>query len=184
MQGTAAACRIDATRIYLRDVQEQDATERYVAWMNDAAVTRYMETRFATHTVESLREYVSMMRHKAGTLFLAIVVREGDRHIGNIKLGPIDQVHGLADVALMIGDRQAWGKGYATEAIAALSEHAFRTLGVRKLTAGCYAANVGSRRAFEKAGYHVEATRPAHYFCDGVYEDAVLMALFNGDYRR
>src|SRR5258705_1773472 len=100
-----AGCLIDATRIYLRDVQLTDATARYAAWMNDPDVTRYMETRFATHTVESLREYVSMMRHKPDTLFLAIVLRHGDCHIGNIKLGPIDRVHGLADVALMIGDR-------------------------------------------------------------------------------
>ena len=147
--------------------------------MNDAEVTRYMETRFAAHTIDSLWAYVEMMRHKPDTYFLAIVVREGDRHIGNIKLGPVDQVHRLADVALMIGDRHSWGHGYATEAIMAVTEYAFEQLGVRKLTAGCYADNVGSRRAFEKAGYHVEATRASHYFCEGAFQDAVLLARFN-----
>jgi RimJ/RimL family protein N-acetyltransferase len=179
METDQTTCVIDTARLYLRDVQVSDVTERYVGWMHDSEVTRYMETRFATHSLESLREYVAMMRRKPDTLFLAIVVRDGDRHVGNIKLGPVDRVHHFADVALMIGDRHAWGKGYATESIQALSEHAFLHMGVRKLTAGCYADNVGSRRAFEKAGYHIEATRPSHYFCEGAFQDALLLARFN-----
>ena len=179
MNTTSAGCVIATSRLYLREVQVSDVTDRYVRWMQDSDVTRYMETRFATHTLDSLREYVAMMRRKPDTLFLAMIVREHDSHIGNIKLGPVDRVHRFADVALMIGDRAAWGRGFATEAIAAVSEHAFLHLGVRKLTAGCYAGNVGSRRAFEKAGYIVEATRPSHYFCEGEFQDAVLLARFN-----
>lgn len=170
---------IEAPRMYLRDVQLTDASERYAGWMNDPDVTRYMETRSGTHTVESLREYIVAMGRKVDTLFLAIVIRDGDRHIGNIKLGPIDRTHLFADVALMIGDRSAWGKGYATEAIRAVSNHAFREMGVRKLTAGCYEANVGSLRAFEKAGYHLEGRRRSHYFCDGAFQDGLLMAQFS-----
>jgi RimJ/RimL family protein N-acetyltransferase len=178
MTATERGGMIEAARLYLREVQPSDATDRYVAWMNDVDVTRFMETRFAAHSVESLREYIETMRRKPDTLFLAIVLREGDLHIGNIKLGPIERVHRCADVALMIGDKATWGRGYAAETIAAVSDHAFRRLGVRKLTAGCYAGNVGSLRAFEKAGYHVEATRRAQYFCDGAFQDALLMARF------
>ena len=169
---------IEASRLYLREVVPSDATERYAAWMNDPEVTRFMETRFASHSVESLRQYIEAMRRKPDTLFLAIVLRDGDVHIGNIKLGPIERAHLCADVALMIGDKASWGRGYAAEAIAAVSDHAFRRLGVRKLTAGCYASNLGSLRAFEKAGYHVEATRRAQYFCDGAFQDGLLMARF------
>ena len=170
---------IDATRLYLREVGPSDATERYAAWMNDREVTRFMETRFASHSVESLRQYIEAMRRKPDTLFLAIVLRDGDLHIGNIKLGPVERAHLCADVALMIGDKASWGHGYAAEAIGALSDHAFQHLGVRKLTAGCYASNLGSLRAFEKAGYHVEATRRSQYFCDGSFQDGLLMARFS-----
>jgi ribosomal-protein-alanine N-acetyltransferase len=173
--------RIDAPRLYLREVVPSDATERYAAWMNDPEVTRFMETRSTSHTVQDLRQYIEAMRRKPDTLFLAIVLRDGDRHIGNIKLGPVERVHRSADVALMIGDKASWGRGYAAEVIAAVSDHAFQHLGVRKLTAGCYAGNVGSRRAFEKAGYHIEATRRSQYFCDGVFQDGLLMARFSAE---
>lgn len=167
-----------AARLYLRGVTEADATDRYVAWMADPEVTRFLETRFAAPTHDDLRGYIAGMRAKPATLFMAIMLADGDRHIGNIKLGPVDAVHGTADVALLIGEKDCWGRGYAAEAIAAISDYAVERLGVRKLTAGCYAANVGSRRAFERAGYHVEGGRYAQYFSDGRYDDGLLMARF------
>jgi len=174
--------RLQGARLLLRPVEPGDATATYAGWMNDPEVTRYMETRFTTHTVEGLRDYITSMRAKADTWFMAIVLASDGRHIGNIKLGPIDRVHGLADVALMIGARDCWGQGYAAEAIALISDYAFAALRVRKLTAGCYHANVGSRRAFEKAGYHVEGARRAQYFCDGEYQDGVLLARFHPEF--
>ena len=48
------------------------------------------------------------------------------------------------------------GRGYATEAVIAMVEHAFGRLGVRRVTAGCYAGNQASVRILEKAGMHRE----------------------------
>jgi len=179
--GLGQGRRLVGERLYLRDVELSDATDRYAAWMNDGTVTRFMETRGSSHTVQTLRDYIASMQAKPYTLFLAIVVRDGDRHIGNIKLGPVDQVHRYADVALVIGEKDCWGRGYAAEAIALVSDHAFAQLGARKLTAGCYRGNVGSMRAFERAGYHVEAVKRSQYWCDGEFQDGLLMARFHPD---
>ena len=59
----------------------------------------------------------------------------------------------MDSVRILLGDKNCWGKGYATETIEVLTEHAFGVLGLHKLTAGAYAENVGSIRAFEKAGF-------------------------------
>lgn len=174
----SAALRLEGTSLYLRPVRMEDATEEYAAWLNDSEVTRFMESRSGGHTVAGLSDYVAAMLKKPDTLFLAIVARAGDRHIGNIKLGPVDRHHGTADVALMIGDKESWGRGYASEAIHLVTEHAFAQMDVRKLTAGCYSGNIGSRRAFEKAGYHVEGIRRAQYVCNGEEQDGVLLARF------
>ena len=76
----------------------------------------------------------------------------------------------------MVGDRAAWGQGVATEAISLMTHIAQEELGLRKLTAGCYASNVGSVRAFIKAGFAVEGRRAAHFVLDGRPEDLVLLA--------
>ncbi|HEV8444780.1 MAG TPA: GNAT family protein, partial [Steroidobacteraceae bacterium] len=154
----------------------EHATNHYVAWLNDPQVNRFLESRFSTATPESVREFVAGAAASANVLFLGIRALEPRRHVGNIKLGPIDTRHGLGEIGIMIGDRMAWGRGVASAAIERLAAIARDQLRLRKLTAGCYASNAGSQRAFEKAGFRVEARRAAHFLLDGKTEDLVLMA--------
>ncbi|MFM9879528.1 MAG: GNAT family N-acetyltransferase [Burkholderiaceae bacterium] len=150
--------------------------EAYVAWLNDPAVNRYLESRFARHTQASVQVFVDSMLASADHLFLGIrSLALGGRHVGNIKLGPIDRRHGLGEVGIMLGDTQAWGLGIASAAIAQLALIARDQLQLRKLSAGCYASNQGSARAFVKAGFAVEAQRPQHFLIDGQPEDLVLL---------
>lgn len=177
MEGHARV--LEGERVYLRGVREADVNENYHRWMNTPAVTRYMESRFRPYSVEALRRYVSAMSADPDHLFLAILLKEDDRHVGNIKVGPVNWIHRHAEVGIMIGEEDCWGRGYATEAIRLASAHAFRTLNLRRLTAGCYEDNRGSLKAFERAGFSVEGVRPRHFFCDGGYTGHVLMGLSN-----
>jgi [ribosomal protein S5]-alanine N-acetyltransferase len=152
-----------------------DATRTYADWMSDPLVNRYLESRFATHDTASIGSFIASMLESPVHLFLGIRSHALDRHVGNIKLGPIDRHHGTGEIGLLIGDREAWGRGIATAAIAQLATLAKDRLALRKLTAGCYASNVASRRAFEKAGFVVEGTRPAQFLLDGRPEDLVLL---------
>lgn len=170
-----ASLRLQGSRVYLRPVVPSDVNENYIQWMNDAEVTRYLESRFQRYSLEALREYVTEKQRDPNTCFLAIVLKEGNRHIGNIKLGPVDWHHRLGDIGIMIGGKDCWGKGYATEAICLLSEYALGELKLHKLTASCYDVNQGSARAFERAGFVVEGVRPRHCFCDGRYADLVML---------
>lgn len=148
--------------------------------MNDPEITRYLESRGTPVSLAALREYVEARRTDPSSLFLAIVRKDTDEHIGNIKLGPFDRRHGLADIGIIVGERSAWGRGFATDAISSLARYAFERLDVRKLTAGCYGPNVGSIRAFEKAGFRVEAVRPRHFLCEGEAVDGILLGRVRG----
>lgn len=168
---------LEGPRLYLRDLRTDDVGERYCAWMNDPEVMQFTESRFAPHTVHSLRAYVANATGRPDTVFLAIVIKDGERHIGNIKLGPIHPVHRRGDIGIIIGEKDCWGSGYATEAIQILARYAFGRLQLHKLTAGCYGGNGGSIRAFEKAGFTREAVRPSHFQCDGRFVDEILLGM-------
>jgi [ribosomal protein S5]-alanine N-acetyltransferase len=112
---------------------------------------------------------------------LAIILNDEDRHIGNIKIGPINQIHRFADIGLLIGERDCWGKGYATEALRLVTNYAFKTLNLHKLTAGCYDGNKGSEKAFIKAGFVVEGIRKKHCYCYGVYVGSIIFGLLNDE---
>lgn len=148
----------------------------YVRWLNDPRVNRYLESRFVEHTLDSTREFVRNGRADPGTLFLGIRSDALDgRHVGNVKLAPIDRRHGLGEIGILVGEPDAWGRGIASSALLALSAIARTQLGLRKLTAGCYASNVGSRKAFERAGFTVEGIRRDHFLLDGNPEDLQLL---------
>jgi ribosomal-protein-alanine N-acetyltransferase len=172
---------IETQRLVLRTLTPADVTDRYVSWLEDPQVTRYLEVRFHRQSPDSVRAYVEQMNASPDTLLLGIFTRDGDTHIGNIKLGPIDRHHERAEVGIMIGDRGSWGRGYAGEAIKALTGHAFDHLGLHKVSCGLYADNEGSRRAFLKAGWFEEGRRREHWSCDGRRQDDVQMGCLRGE---
>ena len=173
----APTSRWQGQRTELFLLEPDSVSADYVSWLNDPAVNRFLESRWSVATPESTREFVAQQLASPSALFLGIRARAlGARHVGNIKLGPIDRHHGLGEIGIMIGARDAWGGGVATESIQLLAGIAREELGLRKLTAGCYAGNAGSARAFEKAGFTVEGRRTAHYLLDGQPEDLILMA--------
>ena len=171
--------KLEGKRIYLRRVTEADANRTYLGWLNDPEINRYLESRFKKQTLERLKAYIREITSSAANLFLAIVLKDNERHIGNIKLGPIDNHHRLGDIGLIIGEKDCWGKGYASEAIQLLVDHAFKTLKLHKLTAGCYANNMGSAKAFIKVGFTEEGKLKSHYFCDGNYVDRICLGMTN-----
>lgn len=166
---------IEGERIYFREVRPSDVNENYYRWMNDPEVTRYMESRFYPNSLEELRRYVEDKSKDRDNIFLAIVLKNGDRHIGNIKLGPINWIHRFAEISLVIGEKELWGKGYASEVIKLVTDYAFEMLDLHKVTAGAYSTNDGSIRAFEKAGFEREGIWKKQYFFKGNYVDRICL---------
>jgi [ribosomal protein S5]-alanine N-acetyltransferase len=181
---------LSGPRLDLRTLDASHARGPYLGWMRDALVLRHLEARFATHDEASLARFIAACNDSADTLLLGLFLRAGGApvgsaddsdHVGNIKLGPIDRHHGVAAIGILVGARDQWGKGLAQEAIGLLAGYAIETLGLGKLTAGCYATNPGSRRAFEHAGFAVEAVRRRHCRQDGAYVDVLELARFAPD---
>jgi [ribosomal protein S5]-alanine N-acetyltransferase len=167
-------------RLILRTLKAADATARYLGWMRDPEVNRYLESRRTEHTLESLQHYIETC-NAGPDLLLGICLADGS-HIGNIKLGPIDAYHAHAPIGLLIGERASWGKGYATEAIDGLTAHAFSTMGLEKLYAGAYAANAGSIRAFLKAGWVEEGRSTSLWRSGDSREDNVQLGITRSDW--
>jgi [ribosomal protein S5]-alanine N-acetyltransferase len=170
---------IEGKRIYLRDVKTSDVNQDYCGWMNDPEVNQYLETRHTIQTLDSIMEYVKRLEGNKDEIFFAICLKENGKHIGNIKIGPINQIHKYADISLVIGDKNQWGKGFATEAIKLITGYAFQTLNLNKLRAGCYEQNEGSKKAFEKAGYTVESIFKNQYLFNGKYVNSFSLVIFN-----
>lgn len=170
---------IKSKNLILRGIQPSDVDGPYFSWMNDFEITRYLESRFFPHTKEEMLQF---LRETANgrNLMLAICKKDDGKHIGNIKIGPIDFIHRRAEMGLLIGDKEEWGKGYASEAIQALANFGFNELNLFKIWAGAYIENIGSIKAFEKAGFKKEAELKNHFFSQGRWTHSAVLSKFQG----
>ena len=174
---------LEGERIYLRDVRLADVGEAYFRWLNDPEVTQFLEIRYIPHSIEDIRRFVEEKNVRPDEIFLAICLKEGGRHIGNIKLGPVNRIHRFADISLLIGEKECWGRGYATEAIAAVARFAFDVQNLNKLRAGCYSGNRGSEKAFLKVGFSREGCLKNQWMTGGGFQDEILLGLWRGDWK-
>lgn len=162
-------------RLELKRLCASNVSARYLSWLHDSEVTRYLEVRHTPpSSSEALLAFIDKINTDPRSLLLGIFLKNTDEHIGNIKLGPIDVVHKRADVGFLIGEKKYWGQGYASEAIVALNEYALTRLELDKLTAGCYEPNVGSFKTLIKAGFVNHARLPKHALLDGKRVDVFL----------
>ena len=84
-----------------------------------------------------------------------IFVKKNRKHIGNIKLGPIDYNHKFAWVSYFIGSDIYRNKGYASQSVYLIKKIA-KKLKIRKLQAECYKKNIGSIKVLLKNKFKLE----------------------------
>jgi len=171
---------ITSKNLILKNLINNDVNEIYLRWLFTPEINQHMEVRFtAPSSLIELSRFVEGLNSSSDNLLLGIFLRHDMRHIGNIKIGPISRHHKSAEIGIMIGDKNEWGKGYASEAIVAVKEYAFKNLSLIKLTAGCYAENIGSLRAFIKAGFVEEGRKISQYVVDGKRQDGLILGIVN-----
>lgn len=154
-----------------------DVSDRYIEWLNDPAINRYLETKFDTQDRASVEGFVRQVNASKDSHLFGIFLN--DSHIGNIKVGPINRFHEVADVSLLIGERAEWGKGHARTAISLITGYAFQTLKLHKTMAGMYEGNTASHRAFLKCGYIDAGRWLKHRKLDGQWVDQIWVEKSN-----
>jgi ribosomal-protein-alanine N-acetyltransferase len=167
-------------RTELSQVRIQDANDKYLSWLNDVEVNKFLETRWVSQTLETIISHIKNVSSSPNEILLKIVVASEGMHIGNIKIGPIDVNNKSAELSYLIGAKSFWGQGYATEAISLCVDYCFNTLGLYKLQAGCFETNIGSQKALLKAGFELEGRlRKRILSFDGSREDHLWFGRIN-----
>ena len=135
---------------------KKDISKNYQKWMNDFYVHMYTEQRYKKHSLNDIKNFVKEKNNsKNEFLFGIFLKKKTDIHIGNIKLGPINFRHKTAEISYFIGEKEMWGKGYATIAIKKIIRIA-KLKGLKKVKAGLYYMNKGSAIVLKNNGFKEE----------------------------
>jgi len=170
--------KILGERIYVRPLTPEDASLEYCTWLNDPEVNYYLETRKAT--LEEVRAYIQKQIDNPNSIFFGIFDKGTDKHIGNIKLEPIDWGKKKTVFGILIGDKAYWGKGIGTEATKLAVDIAFGSLGMEEVELGVIGENKRAQRVFEKAGFRAVELQKKAMNHDGMLFDKIIMRIQKG----
>ena len=120
----------------------------------------------------TMRDAAAFLRSVVGrspeTMFAVTVDDEAIGSIGFVLQQDVERVS--AEIGYWLGE-PFWGRGIATDALAAVTKYAIEHYGLTRLYAVPFASNIASCRVLEKAGYRLEARLVRSALKDGAIID-------------
>lgn len=168
---------LESERLLYVPMNLKFANEVYLSWLNDEEVNKYLEVP-KKNELPDLVEYVKRSMDD-NVFFWAILKKDDHKHIGNIKIDPINYKHGYGEYGILMGDKTEWRKGYAIEASLAIIDFCFKTLGLRKINLGVVDKNEPAVDLYKKLNFITEGVYKKHWKFGNDYFDVLRMAIFN-----
>ena len=145
---------VEGQRIVLREIDpEKDDLRNYLVWMQDTHANPFIESVRVDYSIDELLTYVRGKNRDVSVILWGIFLREDHRHIGTIKLEPIDFGLKTAWLGILIGESNLRGSGYGREAIEAVLSFSKTKLNLIKIYIGVNPANTVALKLYESIGF-------------------------------
>ena len=105
-----------------------------------------------------------------------------DELIGFVSLDGINWVDHNCYVAIGIGDRDFWGKGYGTDAMRLMLRYGFGQLNLHRMSLTVFAYNSRAIYSYEKCGFKHEGRIREFILRDGIRSDMLHMGILRKDW--
>ncbi len=183
---TGTVC-LKTERLVLRPTSVADAEQMYNNWASDPKVTKYLfwEPHADIEVTKGVLADWNKKNEKPDYYHWGIVLKETGQIIGAGGIvGGINEKHRSADLGYCLG-RAYWGKGYMSEAVAAMIAYLFCTVGLNRIAASHDTDNVGSGRVMRKCGMTFEGIQRQAHYCErrGFY-DSACYAILKTDFEK
>lgn len=185
---------MSAEKVFLRPITTAD-TDKIVAWRNRDFVRKNFiyQKPFTGEGHEAwLREQVEP-GHVAQ--FIICIeegnigsqkddvrggVNGGSVEIGSVYLRDIDREKGEAEYGVFIGESDALGRGYGTQAAKQMLDYGFGTLGLIKIFLRLLEDNPRALKSYEKAGFQLQTDRRETVTLEQGKRDVLFMEIDRG----
>ena len=151
----ASSVRLETERLYLRPVNQNDLTDIHevISDPEVAATAGFSRSESLDQSAQRMLEYMD------DNETLALVLKENHKMIGTISVQkrewpmyPIDRRLQGRELGFDL-NRAYWGRGLMPEAVKAVCDYCFSTLGYDFVSAGYFLGNTQSCRVIEKCGF-------------------------------
>lgn len=160
----------------------RDLIPLYHAWITNLETNRFLLARAASMTLDAEVEWFENTSKQSNTAIFTIYELPTYRPIGNVNLHNIDQVNRSAELGIMIGETDARGRGFGTEAVRLVCDIGFNALGLNSIHLVTFGWNIAGQKAYVKAGFReIGRRREARWF-DGRYWDDIWYDILRSEF--
>ena len=174
---------LEGSRVALRrHVPENLAAFR--RWYSDPEIARLARYQEAPMRPDEIERFFAARVVGDDALAMAIHELATDRLVGTCAFSQLDGDNGSALYHITIGEKDAWGRGYGTEATRLMLDHAFGTLGLHRIALFVFEFNERAIRAYRRCGFVIEGRARESIYRDGRWWDELAMSVLERDWRQ
>ena len=174
---------IDGKEIYLRPANIKDTNKDWYTWLNDPEITKYQNKGIFPNTKKKQKEYLKKVLNSENDIVFAIIEKRSKKHIGSVGLHNIDWIHRSAELGIVIGRKDMWGKGYGKQAWNMAACYGFQCLNLNRIGAVILKENVASTRTAQGSGFRIEGELREFLFKNGSYHSAMILSALRREFK-
>jgi RimJ/RimL family protein N-acetyltransferase len=159
--------------------------KKFALWNQDAGWVRFLDSEPSRLLSDKKwQEWLEkdLEKSESDQIFFAIREIKSETLIGFIGLFDLYKTHGDAMVAIALGERDFWGKGYGTDAMRVMLRYAFHELNLRRMGLIVFEYNPRAMRSYEKVGFSVEGRVRGAMQRDGERWDYLFMGILRDEW--
>ncbi|HWQ84068.1 MAG TPA: GNAT family protein [Anaerolineales bacterium] len=171
--------------VRLTAVDSQRLAEADSRWGRDSEYWRLQASDPAhLFSVKRSKEWLEKDLEKDATrsIFFEIHTLEDDRLIGVVGFEGFQWQHGDVFVGIGLGEREAWGKGYGTDAMRVILRYGFTELNLHRVSLDVFEYNPRAIRSYEKAGFKHEGRLRQYLQREGRRWDLIFMGITESEW--
>jgi RimJ/RimL family protein N-acetyltransferase len=151
-------------------------------WYADPEIARL--TRYSTRPMptEEVERFFQSRLLSSESVAYGIHVRASGRLVGLTTFSALDPDNGSVLFHITIGERDAWGHGYGTEAAQLMLWLAFERIGLHRVGLTVFSFNERAIRSYEKAGFRVEGRAREAIARDDRFWDEIQMGILRDEW--
>ncbi|MEO7664255.1 MAG: GNAT family protein [Candidatus Limnocylindrales bacterium] len=157
--------------------------EAFRRWYRDPEVARLARYQDGAMSIEEIDRFFHGRALSTDSLTMAIHVRGSDRLIGTCAFSQLDGDNGSVLYHITIGERDAWGHGFGTEATRLMVDHAFGALALHRVSLSVFEFNERAIRSYASVGFVVEGRAREAIWRDGRWWDEISMSVLEPEWR-
>ena len=165
----------------LRALEPGDV-DSLIRWVTDAAVTLYLSQAVAypASGSDGVRWLEALSRSHTDRVH-AIETLEG-RLIGSVGLHAIRWVDRKAELAVMIGEKDCWNRGYGTWAVREMLRRGFEELSLQRIYLRVASNHDAAIRLYRKCGFQSEGLLRRDRYVGRGYADTLMMSVLKEEF--